>query len=89
MIVHTCPGCSDNGVLTDDPSVLRCQSCGGVFTTERITEAQGFKFVSFNRPMLHDSNDMFYFDFVVDNGDTVDRMHGWADKATKRVVQWG
>jgi hypothetical protein len=79
--------------MTDDPSVLRCQSCGGVFTVAPVTMEQVLKFVSVHLPMVLGEYDPFYFDFVVSSHDpgrmAGTRMHGWADRKTKRVVQWG
>jgi hypothetical protein len=93
----TCPGCDGDGVLSDDPQVLRCTKCGGVFTAnpaEPITQAQAMKFVALHLPLQAnavDADQVFYFDLDlvadVERGQT--RLHGWADKATKRVVQWG
>lgn len=92
----TCPGCSGAGVLTDDPQVLRCERCGGVFTNPRfqgIIMEQAIRFVAVHQPMLANAgtDGAFYFDlFIVRPSDGgQQRMHGWADKATKRVVQWG
>lgn len=94
----TCPGCSGSGVLTDDPQVLRCQSCGGIFTDPEtpITRAQALKFVALLQPMLPNAGTegTFYFDldlYVEPRTMAGDyhRVHGWADRRTKRVVQWG
>lgn len=95
----TCPGCNGAGVLTDDPQVLRCESCGGIFTDGElpITWMQAIQFVKINQPMLANAGDegQFYFDLDVTNDrPTIGaaghrRLHGWADRATRRVVQWG
>lgn len=86
----TCPGCNGSGVLTDDPQVLRCESCGGIFTDPEtpITGVQAMKFVAFQLDMLDNAgaDGAFYFDLDVMNRG---RLHGWADKRRKRVVQWG
>jgi len=90
-----CPGCSGSGVLTDDPQVLRCQSCGGIFTDPNfpIIGEAAIQFVAYHLPMLANAgpDGSFYFDLDIlrpsDGGRT--RIHGWADKATKRVVQFG
>ena len=94
----TCPGCSGSGVLTDDPQVLRCQGCGGIFTDAEtpITEAQALTFVALGQPMLANAgpDGSFYFDldvYVEPRTMVGDyrRIHGWADRQSKRVVQYG
>lgn len=88
---HQCPGCSGTGIPTDVPQVLRCQGCGGVFTREPIVAQRAERFVAFGKPMLAKAGPAgsFYFDFDLDTRPTIQRIHGWADQATKRVVQWG
>jgi hypothetical protein len=94
----TCPGCSGGGELTDDPQVLRCLGCGGIFTDAQlpITFEQAMKFVAINQAMLPNAgvDGSFYFDLdvldpILKDGKTFNRLHGWADRKTKRVVQWG
>lgn len=93
----TCPGCNGSGVLTDDPQVLRCDGCGGIFTDAEtpITLVQALKFVLLNQPMQDraGADGAFYFDLdLVEYGAkpaNATRYHGWADRETKRVVQWG
>lgn len=93
----TCPGCSGSGVLSDDPQVLKCTSCGGIFTDAElpITLDQARKIVALDQPMKQEAGllGQFYFDLdvldaILADG-TVNRIHGWADRETKRVVQWG
>jgi hypothetical protein len=91
-----CPGCSGLGLMSDDPSVLQCQGCGGVFTAEGITPEQAIKFVAIHLPMVLGGEprfspiSTFYFDLELSDGRLAGRrVHGWADRKTKRVVQWG
>lgn len=91
-----CPGCCGDGIKSAVPNVLTCRSCGGVFTVEPITFDAALGMVAMNQAMLAKAgpDGQFLFDFVVfdvilADGKTVNRLHGWADKATKRVVQWG
>jgi len=93
-----CPGCNGHGVMTDDPQVSRCESCGGVFTPDRtmpITMQQAFRFVRMDAMMLTDAgpDGQFYFDFFIatewKDKPEIARVHGWADTKTKRVVQFG
>ncbi len=91
---HRCPGCSGVGVLSDDPQVLRCASCGGMFTSgEPISSMQAERVVRVFHDMLPNAYEdgQFYFDLDVypNDHDSPVRMHGWADVKTKRVVQWG
>jgi len=91
-----CPGCSGLGLLSDDPDVLRCQGCGGVYTTDPITPEQAIKFVAIHLPMVSGAEprfgviETFYFDLELSDGRLAGRrIHGWADKRSKRVTQWG
>ena len=89
-----CPGCSGIGVLTDDPEVLKCSQCGGIFTNRPIPEEAALAQVRFHLPMLAQvgMEGTFYFDLeITRQGDrrNARRIHGYADKRTKRVVQWG
>lgn len=94
----TCPACSGGGELTDDPQVLKCISCGGIFTDAElpITFDQALKFVALHLAMLANAGadgafffDLEVFDVILADGKTTNRLHGWADRKTKRVVQWG
>ena len=98
--VPVCPGCSGPGVLTDDPQVLRCTKCDGVFTDPKqpITPEQAIKFVRIQLPMAtmrtFGRRTAFYFDLdIVESAgaglNSVTRVHGWANRETKQVVQWG
>jgi len=88
-----CHGCNGRGRMTDDPDVLRCDGCGGVFTYYPITIEQAMKFVGLQQPMAANagSDGSFYFDFLIRPKllGTPIRSHGWADTKTKRVVQYG
>lgn len=90
-----CPGCSGQGQATDTRAVLRCEGCGGVFTqgAEAVIPERLIAFVKWHLPMLANAGPegQFYFDFVVvaPSTNSKTRMHGWADRATRRVVQWG
>lgn len=89
-----CPACNGDGILTDDPQVLKCRSCGGLFTDRQsITAEQAMKFVAIHLPMqLNAGGDgQFFFSFELGGNGRLSgaRVHGWADAKTKRVVQWG
>lgn len=95
----SCPGCSGVGVETNDPSILRCGSCRGFFTPKGavISQRQMTAVIDTSQVMLAEAGEagQFYFDLVVNREQgygcdpVVRRLHGWADVATRRVVQWG
>jgi hypothetical protein len=90
-----CPGCCGDGILTDDPQVLKCRSCGGIFTADRkqpISPEQAMKFVAIHLPMLANAgaDGSFFFNLAISREcHETTHVHGWADRKTKRVVQWG
>lgn len=87
-----CPACNGSGVLTDNPSVLRCERCGGIYSqrNEPITLEEVRKYVNYTQMRPEPLKDQFYFDFyIVFPSGEIDRMHGWACSETKQVVQWG
>ena len=93
-LTHECPGCANYGTLTDNPNVAKCGGCGGFFSIDTLTEREVGRYVRLDQPMLaRAAGEMFYFDFRVWTewrGKTVvGRLHGFADTATKRVVQFG
>lgn len=84
---NLCPGCDGQGVrLTDH--VLKCQRCGGYFSLEPAAEDEVQTFVDLKAPMQANAaaGCQVYFDFML--GPRY-RVHGWFDRTTKRVVQWG
>jgi hypothetical protein len=93
----TCPGCSGSAVMTDDPSILRCERCGGVFNqaNDPITPEQADRYVRVTAPMQDNAVEgSFYFDFFIVMGVDIARLrptriHGWACSKTKRIVQIG
>jgi hypothetical protein len=89
-----CPGCSGAGIRSDYPGVFRCQQCGGFFTNpnEPITMDAALKVVALKAPMQANAGQAgtFYFDLdIITGANSHRRLHGWADAASKSVVQWG
>lgn len=83
-----CPGCNGKLVAGKDNALIRtCKSCGGLIGSCYRGELYGH--VKVHLPMIATSDDMQYFDFDVLGSDGVQRVHGWMDRATKRVVQYG
>lgn len=82
----TCSACSGRLVpVTFDGGVQveRCVSCDGLHGT--VTRAQAQVLVGLDRPMQSNSDEARYFDLTVAG----DRVHGWYDTTTRRVVQYG
>ncbi len=92
-----CPGCNGLGLRRETGGVahyspiLDCQRCGGIFTDRALLGVEALQVVALSGHMLANAGPAgtFYFDFEVASDGKIHRMHGWADKATKRVVQWG
>lgn len=91
-----CPGCSGQGKkngINGNPCVVKCDRCGGLFTIRTIGWQECLEFVNLNAPMLANSEAQQYFDFCYAGpscgGGKPVRVHGWFDRITKRVVQWG
>ena len=65
------------------PGVAICDNCGGVHGHETVLAA----IVDVESPMLDSDNfdGARYFDVTVDS----QRIHGWFDVLTKRVMQYG
>lgn len=89
-----CPGCDGQGILSDHAGVYRCQRCGGFFTNpnEPIAMDVALKVVALKAPMQANAGQAgtFYFDLdIITGANSHRRLHGWADAASKSVVQWG
>lgn len=88
-----CPACSGAGRQTENKMVHKCERCSAVFTPAGafLLPIQALQIVSLSDHMLANAGPegQFYFDLVVSSDGKVHRMHGWADRATKRVIQWG
>ena len=90
-----CPGCSGVGVLVAERSdvpcaVWTCEGCGGVFGVATVANAT--RWIAVDMPMVAQAADasIRYFDFllVYPNSSSA-YIHGWADAATRRIVQIG
>lgn len=92
----SCPGCSNTGVATDtNPCVYSCNSCGGLFTVRVIGWQECLAFVDLNAAMQPNGQRqaLQYFDFTYAGpscgGGQPQRVHGWFDRTTRKVVQFG
>lgn len=85
-----CPGCNGRGTSAGigDIRVNRCTGCGGFFTLAPVTLSAAVNVVRVDLDMLANAgpDGQFYFDLDLVGGR---RIHGWADRETRRVVQWG
>lgn len=82
-----CPACSGQGVPEGTyPGLYTCSQCGGIFGELPSWDAAS-KYIDIQDTLGVESSpeDLRYFDFFI-NGE---RTHGWYDRKTKRVVQWG
>ncbi len=82
----TCPGCSGAGQPSAAAGVFTCGSCGGRFSVEPVSVDVARSIVGIDRPMQANADELVYFDLVVEDRG---RMHGFADRRTGAVVQWG
>ena len=83
-----CSAC--NGTLQEvRDNVMSCKTCAGV--QGMVYRGDVGSFVNLNQMQANaDSQNMRYFDFTVLNGDgSVNRVHGWFDRTTKNVGQFG
>jgi len=97
----SCPGCSGAGVPMDSYNgavsdfIWRCLGCGGAFTHLPVTVEQALPVVALDQAMLANAGaeGQFYFDLVIltswKGQQILKRIHGWADRQSKRVVQFG
>ena len=84
----TCSACSGT-LVPMSVSVMTCEICAGVHAT--LYRGDVGSLVNLDQMQVNaDSQNMRYFDFKILNGDgSVNRVHGWFDRTTKNVVQFG
>jgi transcription initiation factor TFIIIB Brf1 subunit/transcription initiation factor TFIIB len=85
-----CPGCSSTrGRETDVVGVYECAKCGGV--VGQCYRGDASRFVAIHQPMQAEceDGDARYFDLMLLGSQGIERVHGWMDRNTKRVVQFG
>jgi hypothetical protein len=79
-----CPGCSGQTEYFD-AGIRRCVTCDGLVGRTSMERAERYvtlDAMQANAPVER----MRYFDFTFDNKN---RVHGWYDRETKKVVQYG
>jgi len=67
--------------------VHECPKCGAVQGS--CYKGQGYSVVASHLPMVPNAADAVFFDLELLGSAGIERIHGWMDKATRRVVQWG
>lgn len=92
---NNCPGCgkaiSNKTLNTNHLGVIgvhECPKCKAVFG--QCYKGDSYKIV---KPYMSTENvpfeNCFYYDLVTLGSAGIDRIHGWADKATRLIVQVG
>ena len=84
-----CTACNSTELAaTTHHRVFECEACGGLLSTG-IYRGDTFEFV--NLYEWHTGpEDARYFDFTILSGDgSVNLVHGWCDRASKRLTQVG
>ena len=91
MDYANCPACSHTESTPHEnlADVVTCDRCGGIYGTCYVCDTR--KVVDVNAPMVANAEpeDMQYFDLVQLGSQGTRRIHGWIQKSTHAVVQWG
>lgn len=84
-----CPGCSGRTKITTElTQVYECASCGGIIG--ECYRGDAYKFVNIGTLVPQtEGMEVQYFDLVLLGSDGIKRVHGWFDRQTKNVVQYG
>lgn len=91
LTTQLCNACSGNLLLTKQgpfSTVSVCEACGGVHAYA-TTLAGALAIVDFAHWAPEDSADQCYFDIVFYLSGTRERVRGWFDKQTKKMLQEG
>lgn len=86
---NPCPGCSAKaGKETMVTGVLQCSGCKGL--VGECYRGEALALVNLDSPMQANAapENLRYFDFTF-IGEPKTRVHGWFDRLTQNVVQWG
>lgn len=88
-----CPGCSEpSSTVTpigNHGAVVRCASCGGIYTRWPIYLGDTYKYVSNDWDPKGSFDGAVYYDFIYLGSEGVGRRHGWFQPKTKGIVQTG
>ena len=95
MKTYTCGGCNgQNGQVVQQgggADLHSCDGCGGLIGRATVYVLDNF--IGFRKPMQANAEpeNLRYFDVdvVYSKPTTPNRVHGWFDATTRRVVQWG
>lgn len=84
----TCPACNrKKGIKEIGINVYNCPKCDAVFGT--CTLGDSYQYASAGLYPQGPEDDIRYFDLTCLSSKGIVRRHGWADKATGKVVQIG
>ena len=93
--IMKCTACNSTELAaTAHHRVFECEACGGLLSTG-IYRGDTSEFVNLYEwhPEVVDGSEedeQRYFDFTILSGDgSVNRVHGWFDRASKRLTQVG
>lgn len=81
--------CSAKLVPTGDLKTSTCQACGGLHG--EMYRGEAYDFVNLHRKMQDDAppERLRYFDLTLLGSKGIERVHGWMDRETQNVVQYG
>ncbi len=81
-----CPACNCRDYEIDEATGLKiCEGCDAIFGELRSDVK-----APYNPNMTEDHSDIRYFDIRIPNfGSLPERVHGWMDRESKKVYQWG
>lgn len=84
-----CPCCGSKRLSTPDNHQVRtCKKCGAIFGNIYKGDLYSYVIPRFSHEEVPEEN-LRYFDFEVLGSDGINRIHGWYDKSTKLVQQFG
>lgn len=84
-----CPCCNGKRVTVVSGQVYKCGRCKTIFGECYKGDFYNYVFPSFETSIPETTYNKVYFDFNVLGSTGIERIHGWMNKDTKRVYQFG
>jgi len=84
-----CPACNSSKVSSVAVQVHECRRCDAVFGSCYRGDLYQYVVPVFDTVPDVPPEETRYFDFKVLGSDGVSRVHGWLNRSTRRVVQFG
>lgn len=84
-----CPCCNGKRTKNIEGLVYSCNRCAAVFGSCYKGDLYKYVLLSFENSEEKNDENMRYFDFEVLGSTGVERIHGWQNKDTKYVYQFG